>query len=480
MPVTRQDPAAPLAPSPWAAPLDVLAAGALTIAALIAVFGGIRFTIGPIDVSATSVWKAAAFFALVVALRSRVAPGPSLATRTTEWLTRAGAWWRSPPARAALPVWLATRLGVVAVAFLGMATVGMLGGEPRLRATKNPLLDMADRWDTGWYMSIAVEGYRWDPATHGQQNIAFFPGYPLLMRVGGALLGARPNPPLRYPASDARLRTRTLLAGWLMSLAAFFAALCALHTWVARRAGNGAAARTMMLLATFPFAVYFSAAYTESLFLLGCIAAFNAMDSARPRAAGAWGLFVGLTRPNGFLLALPLLLIAWRHPRGRVGLSIAAGMPMLGMLLFSAYLWSLTGRPFAWAEAHAAWGRTPLTWSAVDEKLDLLVDRGVLGYVSAAPLDVLNGAAVLFALAWTPVVARKLGAPAAVFVVSNLLPPLAAGGLMSMGRLTSTLFPVFAAMALAVPRRHVPAWLIFFTLLQGLAAVLFFTWRPLV
>jgi len=37
-------------------------------------------------------------------------------------------------------------------------------------------------------------------------------------------------------------------------------------------------------------------------------------------------------------------------------------MPCVGMLIFSAYLWSLAGRPLVWLEAHAAWGRTPPTW----------------------------------------------------------------------------------------------------------------------
>ena len=61
----------------------------------------------------------------------------------------------------------------------------------------------------------------------------------------------------------------------------------------------------------------------------------------------------------------------------------------------------------------------------------------------------------------------------------NVLPPIAAGGLLSMGRVTSVLFPAFLWLGSAVPVRHRSAWVMFFAALQGFVAVMFFTWRPL-
>jgi hypothetical protein len=66
-----------------------------------------------------------------------------------------------------------------------------------------------------------------------------------------------------------------------------------------------------------------------------------------------------------------------------------------------------------------------------------------------------------------------------VFVLVNLVPPMLAGGVLSMGRLTSTLFPLFLAVAVTIPPRAVPALVTAFAIGQGLAAALFFTWRPL-
>jgi hypothetical protein len=50
---------------------------------------------------------------------------------------------------------------------------------------------------------------------------------------------------------------------------------------------------------------------------------------------------------------------------------------------------------------------------------------------------------------------------------------------MSMGRITATIFPVFIALAMLLPKRAMPPTLTAFATAQGLAPVLFITWRPL-
>jgi len=87
--------------------------------------------------------------------------------------------------------------------------------------------------------------------------------------------------------------------------------------------------------------------------------------------------------------------------------------------------------------------------------------------------------AVLLALGAVWPVYRRFGLPYAVFILVNVLAPMSAGGLLSMGRVTSILFPVFLWMAAAVPPRQRAAWIALFAMLQGLVAMMFFTWRPL-
>jgi hypothetical protein len=51
--------------------------------------------------------------------------------------------------------------------------------------------------------------------------------------------------------------------------------------------------------------------------------------------------------------------------------------------------------------------------------------------------------------------------------------------MLSMGRVTSILFPVFLWLGAAIPAHHRTAWMVLFASLQALVAMMFFTWRPM-
>ena len=83
----------------------------------------------------------------------------------------------------------------------------------------------------------------------------------------------------------------------------------------------------------------------------------------------------------------------------------------------------------------------------------------------------------MLAAAWP--VARRLGLAYAVFILINMLPPLAAGGLhvgrtVFVGDLSGVLW-----LAGAVPVHHRAAWIASFMALQAFNAALFYTWRPM-
>ena len=68
---------------------------------------------------------------------------------------------------------------------------------------------------------------------------------------------------------------------------------------------------------------------------------------------------------------------------------------------------------------------------------------GLYGYTSQLPADMLNGLGAVFVLVAAWPVWRRFGAAYAVFILINILPPMAAGGLLSVGRFSSVLFPAF-------------------------------------
>ena len=252
----------------------------------------------------------------------------------------------------------------------------------------------------------------------------------------------------------------------------------------------------VMLLAAYPFAVFFSAAYTEGLFLLTLMGAIYHFHQNQLVRASMWGFVCGLTRPNGALLSIVLALMAigplwdaakWRlilpPPQGWRVISqriLAAASPGFGMLAFSAFIYRLTGNPFMWTFQNVAWGRVYRSLdSIVSDRVDFIANNGWYSYASTQTIDSFYLAAVLLALAAVWPVYRRFGLAFAVFILITILPPMSAGGLLSMGRVTSTLFPVFLWMGAAVPARHRTAWIALFAMLQGFVAVMFFTWRPL-
>ena len=121
-------------------------------------------------------------------------------------------------------------------------------------------------------------------------------------------------------------------------------------------------------------------------FLLGAIAAAYHFRRSQWIAAAAWGLLVGLTRPNGFLLSAALAIAAWSEwrktsspdPRQLMRPLLVAAMPALGMLAFTVYLWQITGIWFAWRESHLAWGRTFQGIGPIAEGISFLESHGLL------------------------------------------------------------------------------------------------------
>lgn len=455
--------------------LDLVTLVGLLLAMTIWVTGGFREWLPWGRVSMTS-WSRPLVIALVALLvRHWFEPRPHALSRLVIWQRH---WRDAPGVREALTLTLSTRSAVLLVGFLATVLFGPPADAPRAwRLYENEFFNLPARWDTGWYLGIAAEGYSFDPGRpHLQQNIAFFPAYPLLMRYGSLLLGRE-----------------MAWTGVLISWVSFFAALVYLYRFARDRWGEGAAAAAIGLLACYPFSLYYSTAYTEGLFLLTVIGACYHFERNALWKAGLWGLLAGLTRPNGCLLSVVLACIAlrpWWEARGRPGASFGwtsladrmsvAALPGLGMLIYATYIFFLTGNPFQWAAQNAAWGRV---YRGLDElvleQAGHIGEAGLLSFAGTRSYDALQLSAVVFVALTAWGVYRRIGFPYLVMLAVNLVPPLVMGGLMSIGRVSSMLFPCFLWLALAVPAAHRMAWLAGLAMVQALCAALFFTWRPL-
>src|SRR5262249_7078899 len=199
--------------------------------------------------------------------------------------------------------------------------------------------------------------------------------------------------------------------------------------------------------------------------------------------AALFGYVLGLCRPNGFLIALPVGILVLPHVlRQRRVLSqawVSVAAPVAGILTYCTFLYVRFGDPLVWREGQLAWGRTYVgLWQGI---LALWTDRyyaiasgGFHAYSSTSPYDLMYSVAAVFVLASVIPTTRRFGLAYGVFTLVNILPPLLIGGMMSIGRMTSVLFPAFLWLGAVVPSRYVPALIAAFCTLQGLVAALFF------
>src|SRR5256885_16333563 len=128
-----------------------------------------------------------------------------------------------------------------------------------------------------------------------------------------------------------------VVGGTIVSLVCFVVALTYLFHLAREHLSDDQATTALWFLAVYPFALFFGAIYTESLYLAGAIGAFYHLRRGELVRAGAWGLLVGLTRPNGAFMCLPLVLCVFERNLKRRGLLptvLAAAMPAIGALLY--------------------------------------------------------------------------------------------------------------------------------------------------
>jgi hypothetical protein len=205
-------------------------------------------------------------------------------------------------------------------------------------AERSHVLGLLGAWDGRWYRIVAAHGYLLEPGR--QSDPAFFPLYPLLLRVGHSF------------------GVGYLAAGLVISNVAFLAALTAFEALTREIHGARFARRATVYVAVFPLGFVFSMMYPESLVL--CAIAVAALAAMRRRwLVTALVAAIGtLARPEMLFVTLPLLPLALRERGARRGLAFGAVVaPVAALGSFALYLGLRLGDPLAWTHAERAWGR---------------------------------------------------------------------------------------------------------------------------
>lgn len=356
--------------------------------------------------------------------------------------------------RYCLAVFLCVRVGLSVLALVAVAilphpsAIGEAAGipppvnvpgwlAPSITPGWHNLVTAWERFDALWFLRIATAGY-----TDGDGSAAFFPLYPMFIRVVSPVLGGHP-----------------LAAGILISNAAFLGALIVLYFLTSSEFDERTARRTVLYLAIFPTAYFLLAPYSESLFLLLVVSSLWAARRGKWALAGLTGALAAATRNVGVLLILPLAVEAFLQHRERgdplVPRLVWSGAAAVGTIVYLGFWQGFGGDALAPLHQQATWQREatfPLA-TAVSGT------REAFKWIGIYPggfhlLDWLLVVPAIAAAVWVTIRTRP---SFAVYTWASLLAPLslvfAPRPFMSLPRFLLAVFPLFWASAVWAGRR---------------------------
>lgn len=207
-----------------------------------------------------------------------------------------------------------------------------------------PSLDGWSRWDTAHYVAIGIFGYGNEASPSHDGGLGFFPLYPMLMK---GLAWTFPG-----PITEGQLAVASIV----ISNLAFLVAVPLFADVVARRTSEGVARTATLLLCISPFSYFFSAGYSESLFLLTVVATFWFADRDLWWAAAVASALGTATRLVGLAIPPALLLLAWHRKRPMRNLATVTVISPLGVAIWFLVTWVVYDDLFAYFTAQENWG----------------------------------------------------------------------------------------------------------------------------
>jgi len=193
------------------------------------------------------------------------------------------------------------------------------------------LRDAMTSWDSGFYLGIAKYGY--PSRVHGPSRLAFFPGFPLVIRGVTNVL--------HVPAFSASV---------IVVFAFGLAAACGVWFLTRELSNAYAADRATALFVFAPGSFVLSMAYSEAMFVFCAVATCWALLRRRWIFAGVIGAIGAATRPDGIALVLAAACAAYVAYRDGRELRAVLAVPLVasGFIAVHLYFWAHTGDLFAY------------------------------------------------------------------------------------------------------------------------------------
>jgi Gpi18-like mannosyltransferase len=318
-------------------------------------------------------------------------------------------------------------------------------------AKNSNLIDMHNRWDSFWYLDIVNNGYHLNE-NNTLSNVVFFPVYPMLIKIfGTVLLG------------------NFVLAGWILSMIFLFLSCVYFYKFVKEFHPEIDPELPIFLMLIFPTAFFFNVLYTESIFLFVTIVTFYYAFKKNFYVAGLVAFIGALTHSNGVFLALPILwkiievngwknILALKTWKKLVPVFFAP----IGSFLFLGYDYWKFGDPILFFKVQSAWGRS---FSINFEHFSFFSNPSIANMC-------IDFFLAIFIISAVVVVWKKLSPLYAIFMSTTLIAAFTSGTLMSVGRYSLVMFPLFILLAKIKSRVIFSAWLLISFLFFALDIIL--------
>jgi hypothetical protein len=345
-----------------------------------------------------------------------------------------------------------------ALLYLGIREIGLLVLGWMTGRAGTTVTNALTSWDGQWYLGIASDGYGGVPAgmtdAFGRRTantpLAFFPGYPALVRWVGDL-----------PGVDV------IGAAFTVSLACGVVCAYGLVKLCRLVGGNRIAGYVLVaLFAASPMAIVLSMAYSEALFCALAVWALVGVLDRKWLLAGLCAAGTGLVRPTAAALVVVVVLAAIvALVRRRDGLRPVLGLVLApaGLVGYLVFVANRTGELTGYfALQRSGWNSTfDGGVATVKFGLDVLATgRSVL---EVATVGILVVAVALLVIS----VRQRLAWPVVLYGALVFALDVGSNGLMnSKARLLLPAFTLLVPVALALAKRR-PSTVI--TVLAGLA-----------
>lgn len=309
-----------------------------------------------------------------------------------------------------------------------------LPNSPGIWIIKNSIFDPLLRWDVGWYLSIINDGYQYNPLLHQQQNIAFFPLYPILVRELSNITGIT-----------------NYVIGIIISNLFLFIALCVIffiiQTQHIKTKINPYI--PIFLICFFPMSFFYSTLYTESLFLMLAALTFYFIFKNKIILASIFVGFASATRNIGILLLLPIIYkivfldnhieCNWKVKLLKIFSTSFIGST--GLMSFILFQYLKFGQWNAFIQIQHEWGRK--VNNSIFVSFGNSFHETIINLISINPHSLDSIILIIGLILCLNLVRKKQYYIYLIWIVPSIIIPLSTGTTTSLSRYIMVLFPLY-------------------------------------